>query len=573
VGAGDQGAAVGRIVDRKYKLVEIGGVGGMATVWRAVLEGPGRFRRTVAIKHMHPHLADQAMYRDMFFEEARVGAELSDPNLAQVQDFIEEDGHLYLIMEWVEGIDLATYLRYAGAISQTTRWELVTAVGIGLTRGLAAAHEHTNEDGDLMPVLHRDVSPHNVLISVKGPARLIDFGLALAADRMTPPTPPGTAKGKLAYLSPEVARGEPATPASDQFAAASVLWEALAGRKCFEGSDQAEVFRKLTTAEVTPLAKVRKDVPRRLCEIIERALEADPGARYPSARAMAVELGDVLRSTGASTDLYALLSRTVVDAREALNMGGRTQAPTIADAIADEESQIAIPLLLRSAWRKLRSRIPFLGSDEPEPELQAAPEPRAEPVLIRPPDSTSEIRRANAQGIVHLGHGNEAEVGELRLRLLPLDSERTPTDPVIQLDVTHTESTERVGLEVPGQTLHVGYLLTALSRDAEGLLLRATPARAGVAMPVFPYIPIVIGELTLEITGVGDARAFLKVTRDGQRAENLIVAVADGAPGTVEREGYRITLERLEPPWAMMRVDEIDEIETLDEGDLIEVPS
>src|SRR5262249_59278620 len=102
----------GTTVGGKYELVEIAGAGGMATVWRAIQQGPGRFARTVAIKQLHPHLAADELFRAMFFEEARVGALLDDPNLARVQDFFEDDGHLYLVMEWVEVIDLAPYIRY-----------------------------------------------------------------------------------------------------------------------------------------------------------------------------------------------------------------------------------------------------------------------------------------------------------------------------------------------------------------------------------------------------------------------------------------------------------------------------
>ncbi len=564
----------GQVIGGKYELIEVAGVGGMATVWRAVQRGPGRFRRTVAVKHMHPHLADQGQYRDMFFEEARVGGVLSDPNLAQVQDFIEDRGQLYLVLEWVDGIDLATYNRYVVDTRQTTRWELVTAVGIGLLRGLAAAHEHTNERGELATVLHRDVSPHNVLISVKGPARLIDFGLALASDRESAPTPPGTAKGKLAYLSPEVARGEPPTPAADQFAAASVLWESLVGRKCFDGADQAEVFRRLTTAEVEPLAQYRGDVPKQLVRIIARAHEADPADRFPSTRAMAVELGRVLKAAQSRVDLYSLLAGTVVDARAALHMGGRTQAPAVAEAMPEDESQVEVPLLLRTAWRRLRSHIPFLGNDAPPPRrLTTGGSERTPTTTPTPtPTSTSEIRRRAAHGVLRLSPGTEVEAGDLRLRLVPTANWRTPTDPVIQLEVTCADATDRLGLEVPGQIVHAGHLLSALSRRDGTLSLRTGPVRAGVAMLMFPYVPIVIGELTLEVTGVGDSRVFLSLSLDGRPTEHLIVAASNTAPAVVDRNGYRITVEGVSSPWVTVRVDETDDPEELlDDADVVEV--
>lgn len=565
----DEGSvSAGTVVHGKYELVEVAGVGGMATVWRALQRGPGRFRRTVAVKHMHAHLAARSEFRTMFFEEARVGAELHDPNLAQVQDFFEEHGQLYLVMEWVEGIDLATYNRYVLATSQQTRWELITAVGIGLLRGLAAAHEHTSEEGEPAPVLHRDVSPHNVLISVKGPARLVDFGLALASDRAGAPTPPGTAKGKLAYLAPEVARGERPTPAADQFAAASVLWEALAGRKLFEGADAAEVFRKLSTADVEPLSRYRGDLPRRLSKLMSRALEADPADRFPSARAMALELGEVLKTAQSRVDLYELLARTVVDARTALNMGRRTQAPALAALAPAEESEIAIPLLFKSAWRRLRSAIPFLTAE-------ARPRQATSPGSERTP---TEVRRANAEGVLRLGPGDEARAGDLSLRLVEagaVTSEATPTELLVHLDLTVDNRTERVALEVPGQTEHGGYLVTSLSRDETALLVRAVPVRLGQPLLVFPYVPVTIGPVTVEITAVRESKVFLLASRAGAGPEHLIVAATNKAPGVVERPGYRLTIEGLAPPWVTLRVDEpevVEEVvEELDDDDLVEV--
>jgi eukaryotic-like serine/threonine-protein kinase len=351
-------AAGARIGDGRYELVEIAGVGGMATVWRALLRGPGRFQRTVAIKHMHPHLADQVRFVEMFCEEARVGGELQDRNIAQVYDFLEEIGQYYLVMEWVEGIDLATYIQYVSRLGRHTRWELITAVGIGMLRGLAAAHERTVADGAASPVLHRDVSPHNVLISESGPAKLIDFGLALAVDRDLAPTPPGMAKGKVAYLAPEVACGARPTPAADQFAAGIVLWEALAGRRMFSGCDPQETLLRLTTGDIEPLAQTRTRLPKALVAVVHRALALDPAERFPSVRDMANQLGQVLRTVEHRVDLYSLLADTVRDARAALQLGRRTQARSH-ELTVSPESDVEIAVLT-GALHWLKSRIPFL---------------------------------------------------------------------------------------------------------------------------------------------------------------------------------------------------------------------
>jgi serine/threonine-protein kinase len=309
----------------KYELLDVAGRGGMATVWRAHQHGPGRFRRSVAVKKLYPHLAEQPMYREMFLEEARIGAVLSDPNIARVFDFLAYKDEHYLVMEWIEGIDLFTYIDYVtNHTERDTEWEPMVAVIIGMLRGLAAAHERKNESGDGQPIVHRDVTPHNVLIGVDGTARLIDFGLGLASDREGEKTDPGIAKGKLSYLAPEVVRGSRPTPAADQFAAGAVLWEALAGRRLFPMGNQYNTMKELAEARYTPLPQVRDDLPDELYEVTHRALSLDIEDRFPSVREMANRLSGILGASGAK-DTYARLSRTVKHARADLGLGRRSQ--------------------------------------------------------------------------------------------------------------------------------------------------------------------------------------------------------------------------------------------------------
>ncbi len=346
-----------KLIGTKYVLDEIAGTGGMADVWRATMTGPGRFTRTVALKHMHPHLKANKQFRDMFFEEARVGAKLQDGNIVQIYDFIEEGGEYYLIMEWIEGINLATYIRHVNSIKSRIRWEPAAAVGIGVLRGLAAAHESEDERGRKVPIIHRDVSPHNVLISVKGHAKLIDFGLALASDRLAAPTPPGTAKGKLSYLAPEVLTGNRANGLSDQFSVGNLLWETLAGRKLFRGADDSEMFRKITSGEIEPLNRFRPDVPRALLKVIEKSLATNPNDRFSSAREMALALTNVLRTEKAKDDFYAILAESVCAAREAFHMGRRTQAPSLDGKTPSEESEIEVEVKDKAVTRRFLDRI------------------------------------------------------------------------------------------------------------------------------------------------------------------------------------------------------------------------
>jgi len=193
-----------------------------------------------------------------------------------------------------------------------------------MLRGLAAAHERTVDDGSAQPIVHRDVTPHNVLIGVNGMARLIDFGLALASDRQGDGTDPGIAKGKLSYLAPEVVRGGRPTAASDQFTAGVVLWEALAGRRLFADGNQYDTLKNVAEVRITPLPQLRDDLPDSLYEAVHRALSLAADDRFPTVREMANRLSGIL---GASPvrDSYERLSRTVRQARQDMALGHRPQ--------------------------------------------------------------------------------------------------------------------------------------------------------------------------------------------------------------------------------------------------------
>jgi len=331
----------GTRVAGRYELVEEAGRGGMAIVWRAQLRGDGGFTRTVAVKQMHPALAEQKLYVEMFIEEARLGALIEDSNVAQAYDFVHENGHYFLVMEWIEGLDLGSYIHHYSRQGTRTRWELVTAIGIGLLRALAAAHERIGDDGERAPIVHRDISPHNVLLTVKGKVKLIDFGLALARDSTVERTEQGVVKGKMSYLSPEVVAGGRPTPATDQFASAAVLWEALVGRKLFDGGNDFDTYKKLRECHVQPLRPLRPDVPKELVAVLNRALSAEVRARYPSTREMARELVHVLKSVKERKDLHVSLGRTVVEARTAMGMGRRTGEVSTTTPVAELEELAA----------------------------------------------------------------------------------------------------------------------------------------------------------------------------------------------------------------------------------------
>ncbi len=325
----------GYVVAGRYELIDVAGRGGMADVWRARVRGDAGFSRPVAVKQMHPALAEQPAYVKMFVEEARVGAGFDSANVAEVHDFVSENGHYFMVLEWIEGIDLGTWIRWHLGRNEPPRWELVAAIGVGVLRGLASAHERTDDAGVVQPVVHRDVSPHNVLLTTQGVVKLIDFGLSLAADRVEETTEPGVVKGKMSYLAPEIVAGGRPTPLSDVFACGSVLWETLVGRKLFDGRTDYETYVKLRDCVVQPLRPVRPDVPTQFSGIIHRALTAQPTQRFPSAREMARQIGTALKKVQLRRDLHTVLSRSVIEARTGMGLAGRTGDPSTTTPIAD----------------------------------------------------------------------------------------------------------------------------------------------------------------------------------------------------------------------------------------------
>jgi serine/threonine protein kinase len=350
----------GDLIGGRYRLVEVAGRGGMADVWRAEVEGDMGFRRVVAVKQMHPALAVQPNYVEMFIEEARLGAQLESPHLTEVRDFVAEDGNFYMVMEWIEAVDLGSWTRWHYERGEGPRWELVAAIGVGMLRGLAAAHERHGPDGKELPVVHRDVSPHNVLLTTRGLVKVIDFGLSLAVDRETETTDPGVVKGKMSYLSPEIVGGGRPIPASDQFAVGSVLWEALVGRKLFDGANDYETYVRLRDCQVQPLRPLRPDVPSDFAALIHRALSPKPDQRFPTSREFARQIGTALKKVQLRKDLHHMLSKSVTEARNAMGMQTRTGDLSALTPIAELRPEE--PTAIGERLRGLRHKLPnFLG--------------------------------------------------------------------------------------------------------------------------------------------------------------------------------------------------------------------
>ncbi len=286
----------------KYELLAPVGEGGMASVWRGLVHGAAGFTKLVAIKRVRPELAEDRNFTAMFVEEARVVSSLQHPNIVQVYDFDkDESGAYFIVMEWIDGLDMEAWVRAHSLGKSRVPWHLVTGMMVEVLRAVSAAHERLDENGNSAPVIHRDINPANILVGVSGCVKLADFGLARATDRAAM-TNPGIVKGKLAYLSPEILKGAPASTSSDLYGVGIVLWEALSGKRLFWHKNPGEIVLKLAKGDVPPLAGERADLPLALIEVVHAALALQPQDRFDSADEMLRTLTAILRTHPEPTD-------------------------------------------------------------------------------------------------------------------------------------------------------------------------------------------------------------------------------------------------------------------------------
>ncbi|MBX3247588.1 MAG: serine/threonine protein kinase [Myxococcales bacterium] len=266
--------------------------GGMGTVYLAKTEGPGGFEKLVALKRVHPHLARDHRFATMFLDEARIAARIHHPNVCGVHDFGEEEGTFYLTMPYIAGEPLHRVLRAAsraeGPLAALRPWMMARIV-TDVCEGLHAAHELRDEEGRLLEVVHRDVSPQNVMVGYDGSARILDFGVASARHRHYQ-TSTGEVKGKFAYLAPEQIDAKPADRRVDIWALGVVLWEGIAGRRLFAREAMAAVVRAVTHDPIPPLADAVPGIAPELQAVVDRALARDPAQRYRTTREMGRDL-------------------------------------------------------------------------------------------------------------------------------------------------------------------------------------------------------------------------------------------------------------------------------------------
>jgi hypothetical protein len=278
----------------RYLLLERIATGGMAEVFRAKRKGVEGFEKIVALKRILPHLSSNKDFVDMFIAEAKMVASLSHPNIVQIFDLGIIDDTYYIAMELVEGRDLRSILTRARNRNTLFGVDLAALIAARVSAALEYAHRHRDSDGRELRIVHRDVSPQNILVSVEGEVKLVDFGIAKAATKASH-TDTGSLRGKLLYMSPEQAWGKPLDKRSDLFALGAVLYEILTGHLLFSASSEMSVLERVREARFVAPSSLNPAVPIELEAVVMRLLHKDPQDRYQDASEVLLDLDSYLR--------------------------------------------------------------------------------------------------------------------------------------------------------------------------------------------------------------------------------------------------------------------------------------
>jgi eukaryotic-like serine/threonine-protein kinase len=345
----------------RYALYDAIAAGGMATVHLGRLLGHVGFERTVAIKRLHPQFAQDPEFVSMFLDEARVVARIRHPNVVPTLDVVAVDGEIFIVMEYVQGESLARLIK--AALAKGTRIPPPFAVTMlaGVLHGLHAAHEARSERGQPLEVVHRDISPQNILVGIDGVARVLDFGVAKAAGRLQT-TREGQLKGKLGYMAPEQISGVTGR-GTDVYAASVVLWEALTGRRLFIADSEAHTMKLVLENRVSPPSELAADLPPALDALVLRGLSREPADRYPTARDMALALEEVLPPVTPSK-LGAW-----VESMAEKTLGDRSERIAAIESSSSSGTPIAKPV---SAGGPATGALPTRTEDEPPTQLSSS---------------------------------------------------------------------------------------------------------------------------------------------------------------------------------------------------------
>ncbi len=409
----------------RYELLLPIAQGGMGSVWAARLKGSRGFQKIVSIKTLLPTVSNDPRFEKMFLDEAALASRIRHPHVVEILDLGEQDGLLYLVMEWVDGEPLNMVLR---AAARQEGLPLTAAVRIAsqVCRGLHAAHELRDDDGEPLGLVHRDVSPHNVLVSYEGVAKLVDFGVAKATSRLVETTEAGHVKGKIAYMAPEQVRCEEIDRRADVFATGILLYLLTLGRHPFKGESSSETAKHICMSRPVRPRELKSDYPRRLEQVVLKALAKKPEDRYESADTMAQALQRALPAARNSSDEeIAEVMRTLFSERLERRRKAIQRALKLADAKSGErpaleaEGQPWTPDH-KESHSSLRA-VAIGGGTGSRPAAGTSPTGSSEVVAVPanvPPEAPPKRNRALIAGAAVLLVGAAAAAGVIGSRAL-----------------------------------------------------------------------------------------------------------------------------------------------------------
>ena len=296
------------MAQQRYKILKKIDAGGMAEIFLARAQSVGGIEKIVAIKRVLPSLTTNKRFVSMFLDEARLAMVLTHANIVQVFDVGHADDTYFIVMEYVEGVNLRRVFQRLSERGQRLPAHYAVYLMMEVCKGLAHAHDQRDGDGRPLGIVHRDISPPNILISKSGEVKITDFGLAKAATQLEQ-TDAGIVKGKFSYLSPEAANGVTVDHRADLFAVGILLWELLANRRLFVGKTDLDTIDLVRDAEIPALSLFNRDVTPQLEQIVSRALAQDVRARWHSARDLGDELARYLFSNNLKVTAYDLAAQ------------------------------------------------------------------------------------------------------------------------------------------------------------------------------------------------------------------------------------------------------------------------
>jgi serine/threonine protein kinase len=346
----------------KYTLIKKLATGGMAEVWLAKQIGIEGFNRHVVVKRILPHLAEDPEFVQMFLNEAKIAARFNHPNIAQIYDLGETGGQYYIAMEFIHGEDLGRVMRRAWSTGQWVARHISLRVVADACQGLYYAHTRYDETGRPLRVVHRDISPQNILISFDGAVKVVDFGIAKASDQVSN-TKSGAIKGKFAYMAPEQAAGKPLDARSDLFALGLVLYELITGVRPLKRDSELATLQAALECKIDPPSAVA-EVPHELDDIVMRALAKAPDDRYSDAREFQRAL-----------EQYLMNSKEMATSAEVSEL----MAALFADRLG-EEARLGAP----NPSTESSTSNPVAPSYSNAPQSVTQPPPRPEPVRASP---------------------------------------------------------------------------------------------------------------------------------------------------------------------------------------------